>query len=120
MWGLGLFMAVFGPLLLLPVVWLVHRHPLGALDRWWEGRRGRRLGWRRQALAFGLVGGGVLASWLPGYLRYADLCAAHATPRIAEYVRVDGFFHGKMFAYEAERYLREWGFSWVEAPETAA
>jgi hypothetical protein len=117
MWGIGLFMAVVGPLFLLPVVWVVHRWPLGALDRWRELRTGRRLGWKRQAMAFGLVGAGVLATWMPGYLRYAALCDTHATPVVVERVTVDGFFVTQMFAYEAERYLSEWGFRWVEAPD---
>ena len=117
MWFGGLFLAFFGPLLLLPIIWVIHRWPLALLDRWCLQVTGHALGWVRPALAAAMVGGVVWVTWWPGYQRYQALCDQYATPNIVERTHLDGFFVSKMFDYEAGRYLMEWGFQWIEAPD---
>jgi hypothetical protein len=118
MWAIGIFLAAFGPLFLLIPIWLISRFPLRwTLAPWLERRWGRRAGWIRHGLALVIVASVVFLTWLPGRIEYTRLCKIYQEPVIHRIHRADGFFREKMFAYEAERYLREWGFSWVEAPD---
>lgn len=115
--GLGVLLAVLGPLLLIPVVWAlgrwVARPPLGKALPDADPGRLRALGFAAAAV---VVAGCLLASYLPGKARFDALCAVHGEPVIEERVRVDGFFRTALFPYEAASYLREGGFAYVEAP----
>lgn len=118
LWTLGLFMAVFGPLFFLVPIYLLSRYPLRwALAGWLQRRYGRSAGWIRRGLALVIVVAAVLLSWLPGRLELSRQCELHQRPVIKRLQHADGFYRETMFAYEAEQYLREWGFSWVEAPD---
>ncbi len=114
----GLLLATFGPLLLAPVIWAVYRWPLRRLLGTWAQRR---FGAGAPAVLFAasalLTGAMVTASWLPGRIEYARLCEAHTRPVIAERIDVTGFYATALYAYEAEQYLREWKFDYVEAPD---
>lgn len=108
--GLGVLLAVLGPLLLIPVVW--------ALGRWVArpllGARPPVYGY---VAAAAVVLAALVASYLPGKARFDRLCSAEGAPVVAERVLVDGFYRTKLFPYEAEIYLRKGGFAYVEAPD---
>lgn len=116
LFGLGL--ATFGPLLFVVTAWalkrwlvapaLAHRAP----ER--SAAEVNAAAWRICLLAMLLL---ALGSWLPGRFEYAHYAEVHCTPAIAERVTVGGFYHTTMYPYEAERYLGEGGFAWVEAPD---
>ena len=117
-WGIGLLLAMFGPLLFVPIVWAIERWLLRrALGAWSERRFGRRARFGRLAIAAVAVGAIVLATYLPGRVEFARLCEQHAQPVISKTVDVAGFYRTAMFPYEAERFLREWKFAYVEAPD---
>lgn len=116
--GLGMLLAVAGPLLVIPVVWLVYRllaKPVvyAVLVPPLAGRTAR---WT--ALAVSLVCAAVVLtlSYLPGKWEFDQLCSVHAAPTVSGRVSVAGFYRQHMFPYEATRYLDEGGFTFVEAP----
>jgi hypothetical protein len=116
--GIGILIAMFGPLLLLPVIWAIARWPLRRLIGHWTDRRfGRQASLARLGVSAVLVGAVVLATYLPGRIEFAHLCEAHAEPIISERVDVPGFYATELYPYRAERFLREWGFDYVEAPD---
>jgi len=115
--GLGIFFGVFGPLLLIPVVWGVAHWPLRRLiGKWAVQRFGALSGLVRWVISVLFVGVVVLASYLPGRIQFANLCEVHA-PAIKEVTDVPGFYATELYPYKAERFLREWGFAYVEAPD---
>ena len=105
--GIGFLLAIIGPLLLLPVIWLLNRFVIGRLVRQPAAL----------AISIGLVILAIAASYLPGRSEFNRLCSEHAKPNITENVHVEGFFRTKMFAYEAADYLIESDFGFVEAPD---
>lgn len=115
--GLGILFGVFGPLLLVPIVWAVARWPLRRLiGKWTDQLFGSASGLIRLVLSTALVGFVLLASYLPGRIEYAHLCEVHA-PAITEVTDVPGFYATELYPYKAERFLREWGFAYIEAPD---
>lgn len=117
-WGIGILLAMFGPLLFLPAIWAIARWPLRWLIGAWADRRfGAVAGVARWLLATALVAAAVLVSYWPGRMEYERLCAERAEPVIREVVDVPGFYATELYPYSAERFLREWGFSYVEAPD---
>ena len=116
--GLGVLLAIFGPLLLLPVTWAVYRwvarpalHALRGNGAVGSGDR-----WLAAGVAILLVAGIVAGSWFPGHLEFRRQCALHATPVIHDVTRVDGFYRSRLYPYEARRFLDEFGFAYVDAP----
>jgi hypothetical protein len=117
--GMGILLGKFGPLLVIPAIWAVHK---------WFTKRVLvpRLKSRFATLPPGvplatstvLVLGILLASYLPGRITYSALCDANAAPRIIERVDVGGFFMDELQSYRAERHLYEQGFAFVEAPKS--
>jgi hypothetical protein len=77
-----------------------------------ESARGLALG-----VTVGLLAAGVAASYLPGKQQFDALCAEHAQPRIGNRVFVEGFYADALFAYEAAGYIRDQGFTFIEAPD---
>lgn len=115
--GLGIIIAVFGPLLLIPVIFVIARWPLRLLIGGWADRLfGALSGFVRFLVATILVAAVVFATYLPGRMEYEHLCEVHA-PVIAEVVDVPGFYATELYPYRAERFLREWGFTYIEAPD---
>jgi hypothetical protein len=115
--GLGIIIAVFGPLLLIPAVFIIARWPLRRwAGKWANQRFGSDSGVMLMVMAAVVVAVIVLASYLPGRMEYEHLCEVHA-PVITEVTDAPGFYVTELYAYQAENFLREWGFSYVEAPD---
>ena len=106
--GLGVLLAIIGPLLLIPITWLLYRFALKPL-----------LGSVKLALPLSilLVIAAVAFTYLPGRRAFDRRCAAAGPPVVSEQVNVVGFFRTAMFAYEAAGYLTQDGFDFVEAPD---
>ena len=117
--GLGVVLAILGPLLLIPVIWLLYRCLWWALVRWSPPDKLKKSTTRLVAIALALVlvAGSMVASYLPGYWKFQRLCAQHAVPDASFRARVDGFFREQMFPYQAHKYLSQDSFSFVEAPD---
>ena len=117
--GIGFLLAILGPLLLVPVTWLLYR-----FVAWPVVRRAAppafSPGWARLlalALSIVVVAATVVLSYLPGRWEYDRLCAQHATPVISSQVKTDGFYRTRLYPYEARKYLVEGPFAFVEAPD---
>jgi hypothetical protein len=116
--GAGVLLALLGPLLLIPVVWLVYRwvaRPLVVMAfgqrvasdiRRWIGLGGSIL----------LVAGVLVLSYLPGRLEFERLCAQHARPQVSRRINVESFYRTRLYPYEAQRFLEGKIFTFVEAP----
>jgi hypothetical protein len=112
--GLGVLLAILGPLLLLPAVWLLQRLLRPVIrrfvrDRWSPGKL-RALAW---LIATVVLASALAATYLPGRAEYERLCTAFATPQIAERVAVEGFYRERLFPYQAMPLLDQ-GFSYIE------
>lgn len=117
--GLGVILAILGPFLLIPVVWLLYRCLWWALVRWSAPDKLTKSSARQVAIVLSLVlvAGAMVASYLPGHWEFERLCAKHAVPDASFRTRVDGFFRTQMFAYQSHKYLDQDSFSYVEAPD---
>lgn len=112
--GLGVLLAILGPLLLLPTAWLlqwllrpvVRRLAPGSLT----ARAVRALGWLTAA---GLLGATLVATWYPGHAEFQRLCVRYAIPQIAERDTVEGFYRERLFPHETHR-LFDYGFGYLE------
>jgi hypothetical protein len=110
--GIGILLAVFGPLLLIVpmavVYWLLARSNIAArFDRRQEMAR-----FAYTAIATVSVLAVVVATYLPGKLEYNRLCEKLAEPNIIEHGRADGFFLDDLTADSfGMRYLRNEGFT---------
>lgn len=116
--GVGILLAIFGPLLLIPVIWLVYRLAASPVLLSRAGPRisGRRARMVALALSATVVVGAVGLSYLPGRWEFERLCVEHATPSVAERVRTSSYYRNRLFPYEARQILEEDGFTSVEAP----
>jgi len=117
--GLGVLLMIIGPLLLIPVTWLLYRCVWWALIRSVPAERLTR-GIASQAavaLPLVLVVSALVASYLPGHWEFERLCAQHAIPDASFRTRVDGFFRTQMFPYQSHKYLDQDSFSYIEAPD---
>jgi hypothetical protein len=115
--GLGVLLAVLGPLLLLPAAWLLQRLLRPLLRRLTPDRLSARaagaLGWGATALLLGAI---LAATWYPGQAEFERLCLRYAVPQIAERVTVDGFYRERLFPYQTRR-LFDYGFSYLETED---
>jgi len=117
--GIGVLLAIFGPLLLIPVTWLVYRgltRPLVHRLMLQHEHSSARV-WVASLSAPALVALVMAASYFPGKVEFDRLCAQHATPSISRRVAAEGFYRARMFPYEARPFLDEGGFRFVEAPD---
>jgi hypothetical protein len=116
--GIGMLLAILGPLLFLPAIWLVYRFlalPLWRLATDPERSSGfGRLG-ALTASAL-LVLGSVGASYVWGKVNFDRLCALHGTPDIDRVVQVDGYFQTPLFPYQARQSLDDGTFRFIEGP----
>jgi hypothetical protein len=115
--GLGVLLAIAGPLLLLPITWMLYRFLIRPiLARVLQHRISRTsLGISALAIAAVLVTAVMILSYLPGKREFNRICAEHANPRIADRVNTEGFFRTRLFPYEARPFLET--FSFLEAPD---
>jgi len=106
--GLGVLLAVLGPILTIPVIWALYRFALKPFFG---------PGWKGWALAIALVVTVLTASYLPGKRAFDDRCEAAGPPAVSERVEVGGFYRTAAFPYEAANYIVHDGFEYVEAPD---
>jgi hypothetical protein len=106
--GLGVLLAIIGPLLLIPITWLLYRFVLKPF-----------LGSTKLALPLSIlvVAAAMALTYLPGRRAFDRRCTAAGPPVVSEQVNVGGFFRTAMYAYEAAVYLTQDGFDFVEAPD---
>ena len=115
--GIGVLLVIFGPLLLIPIAWLVDRFAMrpivvpALVPR--VSAAGAR--WVSLALSILILGATLALSYFPGKREFDRLCSEHATPSISNRVHADGFYRTRLFAYEAKRFLAS--FRFVEAPD---
>lgn len=116
--GIGMLLAVFGPLLLIPLTWLLYRlaaRPL--LLPLLASRMGRG---RARALALSLtvltVAATLALSYFPGRFEFERLCAGQAVPVIDQRVSAESFYRSRLYPYEARRFLEQDDFAFVEGP----
>ncbi|OGI47827.1 MAG: hypothetical protein A2151_01330 [Candidatus Muproteobacteria bacterium RBG_16_65_34] len=114
--GVGILLAVFGPLLLIVpmalVYWLLARSNVAARFGWRQGMA--RVAYTAIAALSVLCVVG--ATYLPGKLKFNSLCENLAEPRVIERARADGFFLDDSTADSfGMRYLHDEGFAWFEA-----
>lgn len=116
--GLGFLLAIFGPLLLIPITWGVHRWITKALVLPWLAARFGKLmpPLFGVTLSVGAVGLTLALSYFPGKFEFNGLCTRYSKPQVQKRVMVDGFYRTRLYPYEAARFLREEGFAFVEAP----
>ncbi len=117
--GVGVLLAILGPLLLVPVTWVVYRwltRPVVYSLMPQQERSSLRV-WVAVLSAPALVALVMFTSWVPGKIEFDHLCAQHATPSIIRRVTADGFYRTRMFPYEARPFLDAAGFRFVEAPD---
>ncbi len=116
--GIGVLLAIAGPVLLIPVLWLVYR--LLARPIVHSFMDPRSSGWAAGGLALVmsmlLVAGALAVSYVPGKREFDRLCSLHATPTVSDRIMVRGFYRNRLYPYEARRFLDEGGFTFVEAP----
>ena len=114
--GIGTLLAIGGPLLLIPLTWLVHCLAVRRIvDTLLVTRVGTHAA-RRLALAasVALVAAALATSYFPGKRAFDRLCATHGTPTVSGVVRAEGFFRTRLYPYEAARWPDS--FAYVEAP----
>jgi len=113
--GIGILLAIFGPLLLIVPMVLVYRLLVCS-------NPATRFGWSKgmPRFAYAMIAAvSVLlvvgATYLPGKLEFNRLCENLAEPKIIERARADGFFLDDSTADSfGMRYLRNEGFDWFE------
>ena len=106
--GLGVLLAVVGPILLIPVIWLLYRFVLKPFF----GSR-----WQAVAVAVAVVVLVLAATYFPGKEGFDRMCAEEGSPVVTRRVKAFGFFRTEMFPYEAVLYITQNGFRFVEAPD---
>jgi hypothetical protein len=91
--GIGVLLAIFGPLLLVPITWLLYRYAVRPVALRVLAPRVSAAGARRIALGLSifLVGAALVVSHYPGKREFDQLCAEHATPVISDRVTAEGF-----------------------------
>ncbi len=117
--GIGVLLAIIGPLLLIPVAWLLYRFALRPLASRLAGARLSSNDTSRFALGLtvGILAAVIAASYYPGKQQFDELCAEHAKPQLSRRVLVDGFYADNLFAYQAAQYIQNGEFTFVEAPD---
>lgn len=113
--GLGFLLVILGPLLLVPITWLIHRfgaRPVVRMLAPQASTAGIRL--VSMALSIALVAAVMALSYYPGKREFDQYCADYATPVISDRVTAEGFYRTRLYPYEASKFLDS--FQFVEAP----
>lgn len=115
--GLGVLLAILGPLLLIPVTWVAYLllRPV-VLHRLIPRVSKGAASWIALAVSCFIVAGALVLSYVPGRIEFDRLCSEHAIPTVSERVRTDGFYRTRLYPYEARPFLEGDSFVFVEAP----
>ena len=116
--GVGILLAIAGPLLLIPIIWIIYRLiTKKIIYRYFSNRFSPPV---NDLLAIGVTTIFIMvvlvASYLPGKIEYDKLCEQFSTPAIERHVNTDSFFRTRLYPYEAKQFLGDDGFKFVEAP----
>jgi hypothetical protein len=116
--GVGVFLATFGPLLLIPITWIIYRLVMRPLLRRQVVSQpcSHKVDLRAFLYAALLVAVILAFSYMPGKIEYNSLCDEYAQPIIEEKVTVDGFYRSRLYHYEAREFIEKGGFKFVEGP----
>jgi hypothetical protein len=117
--GLGVLLAIFGPVLLIPLIWIIYRIGTKRLARRIVGSEAPATKARLLGLcsAAAVVGGVLAASYIPGKISFERLCDEEGVPVIHRRTRTDGYFRTSIFPYEAQSILAQGPFRFVEGPD---
>lgn len=116
--GVGVLLAVFGPLLLIPVIWLIYRMVarlivVSVLVPRVSHRNAHRIA---LILTLLVVAGSLSLSYFPGRWEFDRLCSEKGTPMVSKRIRVDSHYRPRLYPYEARRFLGDDTFVFLEAP----
>lgn len=116
--GIGILLAIMGPLLLIPVIWIIYRLITRKLIyRFFSQKFSSPV---NDLIAIGLTTIFTLivlvVSYLPGKIEFEKLCEQYSSPSIEKRVTTDSFFRSHLYPYEARQFLDDDGFKFVEAP----
>lgn len=115
--AVGVAIAIFGPLLLVPVTWLLYRvvvRPI-VVATLVPMVSQVQTKWLSAGVAIAAMLLTVLVSYLPGRFEFDRVCEAQSAPIVTDRVHVEGLYRTKLFPYESHRYLET--FLFVEAPD---
>jgi hypothetical protein len=114
--GIGVLLVILGPLLLIPITWLVYRFAVRPIVVSALVPRVSEVGarWLSLALSVAVLGAILALSYIPGKREFDRLCSEYATPRVSDRVHADGFYRTRLYPYEARKFLDT--FLFVEAP----
>jgi len=116
--GVGMLLAIFGPLLLIPIIWITYRlitkkfiHQIYK-DKYEQTTN--------DLIAIAITTIVILTlliiSYMPGKMEFDKLCLQYGTPSIQKRIRTISFYRTRLYPYEAKQYLGDEGFEFVEAP----
>lgn len=115
--GIGVLLAILGPLLLIPLTWVLYRLVTRPLLRHVAAHPpARKIDLSAFLCAALLVLVVLVGSYLPGKTEFNSLCDEYAQPRIIKKVTVDGFYRSRVYSYEAREFIEKDGFQYVEGP----
>ena len=116
--GIGILLAIFGPLLLIPIIWIFYRlFARKIVKRIYKDKfRPATNDVIAIIASTTIVLTVLLISYLPGKMEFNTLCSQHGTPYINNYVQTDSFYRTRLYPYEAKQFLGPEGFDFVEAP----
>jgi len=116
--SIGVLLAILGPVLLLPILYLLYRLGTRPLAGMILGSDVTKAGVRFTAflLAVLLLAGVLAVSYYPGKFAFDHLCAEDGVPKITDRVRVEGYYREPLFPYQARQILEEGTFSYLEGP----
>jgi len=116
--AVGLLLAIFGPLLLIPIIWIVYRFITKKFI--YRFYKDKFISSTNDLIAIAASTVVILVllviSYLPGKMEFNKLCSQYGTPSIQKRVHTNSFYRTRLYPYEAKQYLGEEGFKFVEAP----
>jgi hypothetical protein len=116
--GVGILLAIVGPLLLIPFIWIVYR--LVTRKIIYRFNKDKYSHSTNDLIAISVSTAMILVllvlSYLPGKMEFDKLCSQHGTPSIQKRVHTNNFYRTRLYPYEAKQFLGEEGFEFIEAP----
>ena len=116
--GAGILLAILGPLLLIPVIWIIYRlFTKKVIHRFFNNKFSPPV---NDLIAIAVTTIFIFivlgVSYLPGKNEFDKLCTRYSTPSIDMRVNTDSFFRTRLYPYEAKQFLGDDGFKFVEGP----